>query len=227
MDTFTAAFYSLTLAFRALNSADNLYGRAATLYKSHCDLYTLAATAYSKAVHCAMVTALEGNLQEAKNDFEVYLLEGRANNAAATDLVTAKAKAAAFKTKAAANAAAAQQLEQEACAAESKAQAFLARAKAAEVVAAAAIVPTVREGDRVEDKNFSDGDDSREALLADLLDYAIVGAAHLERGLTDFPRWSQAMLSEGDPAIRPFLPSIFENAKRIRQGTHKILPEQD
>jgi hypothetical protein len=71
---------------------------------------------------------------------------------------------------------------------------------------------------------FDHDDGSREALLADLLDYAIIGARHLERDLTDFRRRSQAMMAEEIPPPRAFLPSIFDNAKRFQEFAHKLHP---
>ncbi len=137
-DIYTTAFDTLTAAFAALNPADDLYTLAAA-YKSCCNLYTFAATAYSKAAECAMITALEGNIQAAKDDFEVHLLENRAANASADNAVAAKAKAAAFKVKAAEDASKAKQLEQKARSAETKAEVFLSKAKSAEANAEKAL----------------------------------------------------------------------------------------
>jgi hypothetical protein len=139
IDTLSAAFDNLTAAFAALNPAHNLYAAASALYEATCDTYTFAASAYSNAAHCAMTTALEGNLQAAKDDFQVMLLEDRASNPAEANPVAAKAKAAAFRAKATENATKAKLLEQKARVAETKAEVFLAKAKSAETEAEEAL----------------------------------------------------------------------------------------
>jgi hypothetical protein len=135
MDTLTAAFDDINTAFAAFNSADALYASAASLYKAICGTYTLAAVAYSNGAHCAMMTALEGNLQSAKDDFQVMLLKMRADNLAEPNPLEAKAKAASFKSKATEDATKAKVLEQTAKVAETKAKAFLAKAKSVEAKA--------------------------------------------------------------------------------------------
>lgn len=135
IDTLTAAFDNLTVAFDALNPTDNLYASAAALYKSYCDIYEFAANAYDNAAYCAKINALEGQLQVAKDDFEVGLLEDRAANADTANAVTANTKATVFKAKAAEDANKAKALEQKARTAETKAEIFLAKAESAEVKA--------------------------------------------------------------------------------------------
>lgn len=71
------------------------------------------------------------------------------------------------------------------------------------------------------DENVYDRFDRNEKL-DDLLDFSIIGAAHQARGLTDYRRWSQAMLAEGFAEIRPFLPSLFDNSKRMLQRMEKM-----
>jgi hypothetical protein len=139
IDTLTAAFDTLSAAFAALDPADNFYTSVAAYYKSTCDLYTSAASAYSNAAYCALTTALEGNLQSAKDDFEFSLLEDRAANPATVDAVTAKAKAAAFKAKSAEDAAKSKALEHKGKAGVAKAEAFIAKAKSAEAKAKEAL----------------------------------------------------------------------------------------
>ncbi len=134
IDTLSAAFDNLTVAFAALNHGDDLYASAAAIYKAACDAYTFAISAYSDSAHCAVTTALEGNIQAVKDEIELGLLEIRAANAAAADAVTAKATAAAFKAKAAENATKAKLLEQKAKVAETKAEIFLAKSKSAELL---------------------------------------------------------------------------------------------
>lgn len=117
----TSAFHAFIAAFDAFSRADDLHPSAAAVYKATTDLYVFALDAYSNAAHCAMTTALEGNLQAAKDNFEVMLLETRAANATAVDAPAARAKAAAFKATAAENATAAKLLEQRATQAQIKA----------------------------------------------------------------------------------------------------------
>ena len=135
IDTLSAAFDKLTAAFAALNRADNLYAAASALYKAICDTYTFAASAYSKAANCALGTALEANLQAAKDNFQVTLLEDRAANPGEANPVAAKAKAAAFKAKAVENATKATVLERKAKVAESKAEVFVSKAESAVALA--------------------------------------------------------------------------------------------
>jgi hypothetical protein len=57
----------------------------------------------------------------------------------------------------------------------------------------------------------------------DLLDFAIIGASHMARGITDFASWSVVMLAEeGSESLRPFLPMIFDNSKKILERTQNI-----
>jgi hypothetical protein len=57
-------------------------------------------------------------------------------------------------------------------------------------------------------------DDGQEQLHDELLDFTIVGAYHISRGLTEFSAWSKAMLAEeGSESLRPFLRMIFANSK--------------
>jgi hypothetical protein len=57
-------------------------------------------------------------------------------------------------------------------------------------------------------------DDGQEQLHDELLDFTIVGAYHIARGLTEFSAWSKAMLVvEGSEWVRPFLRMIFANSK--------------
>jgi hypothetical protein len=131
MTRLAAAFDRLTSAFGAFSRTDNLYASAAKFYKATTTLYVLTTDAYSFAARCAMTTALEGNLQAAKDEYEVMLLEGIAANASPDTAATAKAKAAAYKATAAENAAAAKRLEHKATEAEAKAKALCANASSA------------------------------------------------------------------------------------------------
>jgi hypothetical protein len=57
-------------------------------------------------------------------------------------------------------------------------------------------------------------DDEQEQLHDELLDFTIVGAYHISRGLTEFSAWSKAMLAEEySESLRPFLCMIFANSK--------------
>ena len=48
----------------------------------------------------------------------------------------------------------------------------------------------------------------------DMSDAAIIGAAHIARGLVSFPEWSQKMLSDLGERFRPSLPLLFEQSKQ-------------
>jgi hypothetical protein len=63
MDTLAEAFDNLTIVFDTLKPADARYALAASLYKANCDIYVFAASAYTKAAHCAIDTALNGQFQ--------------------------------------------------------------------------------------------------------------------------------------------------------------------
>ncbi|MBI3417841.1 MAG: hypothetical protein HY043_21320 [Verrucomicrobia bacterium] len=131
IDHLAAAFDTLTDAFAAFSPTDHLYKSAAAVYKATTALYVFATDAYSNAAHCAMTTALEGNLQAAQNDFKVMLLETRAAYATAADAAAATAKANAFKANAVKDAAAAKLLKQKATGAEVRAKALCAEARSA------------------------------------------------------------------------------------------------
>lgn len=131
IDKLATAFNTLTTAFAAFSRTDHLYKSAAALYKATTALYVFATDAYSHAAYCAMTNALEGNIQAAKNDFEVNLLETRAACATATDAAAAAAKAVAFKATAAKDAAAAKRLKEKAIEAQSRAKALCAEASSA------------------------------------------------------------------------------------------------
>ena len=130
IDTLSVAFDNLTAALAAVHPAGAFYADASALYKSVCTLYTDAVDAYSHAASCALITALEGNHQSVRDEFKVMLLEASARNAA--DAVTAKAKTTAFKAKVDEDAANFRILEHKSRIAETKAEAFLAKARSAE-----------------------------------------------------------------------------------------------
>jgi hypothetical protein len=132
MDILTVAFDNFTAAFTVLNPADGLYTLAAALYKTTCTTYKLAANGYSDAASRALITALEGNSQAARDEFKLMLLQDRAANPNEADYVAAKTKAVAFKAKAAEDANKAKLLEQKATVAKTKAEALLGKAKAAQ-----------------------------------------------------------------------------------------------
>lgn len=135
MENLTAAFDTLSAAFAAFNPDDDLYASAADLYKVYCETYTFAAAAYGHAASCAMTTALEGNVQAARDNFQITLLETKAAYAAAADAATAKAKATTFKAKAVEDATKSKVLEQKARVAEAKAEAFLSKGKSVAAIA--------------------------------------------------------------------------------------------
>src|SRR5262245_15220594 len=63
----------------------------------------------------------------------------------------------------------------------------------------------------------------KDDLHDDLLDWAIVGASHMAHGLTDYASWSREMLAEEhSESVRAFLPVIFENSKKILEGTEDM-----
>ena len=131
IENLTAAFDRFTAGFAAFSRTDHLYKSAAAVYKATTALYVFATDAYSRAAHCAMTTALEGNLQAAKDDFEVTLLETHAANAVPTAAAGATAKAAAYKASATKNAAAAKRLKQKATEAQARAETLCANARSA------------------------------------------------------------------------------------------------
>jgi hypothetical protein len=139
MDTLTATFDSFTTAFDSFNPTDERYALAADLYKATCTTYKLAANGYSDAAHCAMTTALQGNVQAVKDRFKVGNLEARASNPASPNYVAAKAEAAAFKAKSDEAATKAKVLEQKATVAKTKAEVFLCKAETAEARAKEAL----------------------------------------------------------------------------------------
>lgn len=62
-----------------------------------------------------------------------------------------------------------------------------------------------------------------EYLHDELLDFTIIGAAHMAHGLTQFPAWSKAMLAvEGTESLRPFLRMIFCNSKIMLDRIYMI-----
>ncbi|HEV7404184.1 MAG TPA: hypothetical protein VGO11_14685 [Chthoniobacteraceae bacterium] len=68
-------------------------------------------------------------------------------------------------------------------------------------------------------------DDAEKALQDDLLDLTIIGASHLANGKTDFASWSAAMMEEGYPSIRKFLPMLFHNSTAMLLRMREIYPE--
>ena len=61
------------------------------------------------------------------------------------------------------------------------------------------------------------------SLHDELLDFTIIGAAHMAHGLTQFPAWAKAMLAEdGSESLRPFLRMIFVNSKTMLDRMRKI-----
>ena len=131
IDHLAAAFDRLTSTIAAFSRADHLYKSAAAVYKATTELYVFATDAYSRAAHCAMTTALQGNLQAAKDDFEIMLLEMRAANATPDTAPAANKRAAEYKATAAKNAAAAKRLEQKSREVQARAEAQCANARSA------------------------------------------------------------------------------------------------
>ncbi len=140
METLNAAFDKFAAAFNAYNPADELYTTAADLYKATCETYADAAEAYSNAAFCATISALEAEIQVAKDKVKVRELEWeleRAANPHTTDPDSASAKAAAFKSKTAENATKAEVFKQKAEIANGRAEILLAKANSAKIEAEA------------------------------------------------------------------------------------------
>ncbi len=135
IDELGKAFDRVTTAFVVLDSASDLYPSAAALYKALRDSHAFATRAYAYAADCAMTASLEGQLQAAKDEWELMLLEERATNPAEPDPVAIKARAAAFKVKVAESATAAKMLQEQAKIAEAKAEVFLTQANSAQASA--------------------------------------------------------------------------------------------
>ncbi len=129
IDALTTALDHFTAAFAALNSGDNFYAAAAALHKAYCDNYAFAARAYSYAVDCAMATALEGQLQVAKDRWQLRLLEDRASNPAEPDPVAIRARVAALQARVTEDTAKANVLQEKASVAVSKAELLLSKAE--------------------------------------------------------------------------------------------------
>ncbi len=129
-DAFTVFNTGLSDAGVDIKSARKLYVAAAAVYKSDCDLFTLAAEAYSKAADCAMIDACAGKVQDVRNQFQLMLLETGASNAAVADASDARAKAATFKTKATEEANRIELLKHQASMAKEKTEQLLGKAYA-------------------------------------------------------------------------------------------------
>ncbi len=129
IDALTTALDHFTAAFAALNRADDFYATAAALSKAICDNYAFAARAYSYAADCAMATALEGQLQVAKDKWQLILLEDRASNPVEPDAVAIRARAAAFQARVAEDTTKANVLQEKAGVAISKAELLLSKAE--------------------------------------------------------------------------------------------------
>jgi hypothetical protein len=62
-----------------------------------------------------------------------------------------------------------------------------------------------------------------EYLHDNLLDFTIIGAAHMNHGLTQFPAWSKAMLAvENSEDLRPFLRVVYANSKTLLEKCRKL-----
>ena len=131
LDAHTAAMEKLTAAFATINHPDGeITSTAAELYRVQCETYKFAVDAYSNAASCALGTALDGNLQAVKDEFQTMQLDWRAANPDEINPVAAKAKAASFKAQAAEDASKAKALKQKARVAETKAKELLAKVEA-------------------------------------------------------------------------------------------------
>jgi hypothetical protein len=53
-----------------------------------------------------------------------------------------------------------------------------------------------------------------EYLHDELLDFTIIGASYIAKGVTEFSAWSKAMLAEkATESLRPFLRVVYANSK--------------
>ena len=111
MDTLAEAFDNLTIVFDTLKPADARYALAASLYKANCDTYVFAASAYTKAAHCAIDTALNGQFQSVIDNADLLVKGVIESTTPATNYEV---------------------LERKATIAEAKAKAFLVKANFAE-----------------------------------------------------------------------------------------------
>jgi hypothetical protein len=72
------------------------------------------------------------------------------------------------------------------------------------------------------DGSSEDGEEHGEPKSNHLIGESIIGASYLARGFTNFRQWSRKMLSDCGERIRPFLPNLFDNSKRMR-GRLKVI----
>lgn len=131
MESLTVDFDTFTVAFAALNPADDFYITAHACFNVYCETYKIAVDAYTIAALSAIATAEESKSQAAKNDANAWLFETIAANSGETNQNAAEAKAAAFKVKAIEDASRATLLGQKARIAETKAKEFLTKAEKA------------------------------------------------------------------------------------------------
>ncbi len=59
-------------------------------------------------------------------------------------------------------------------------------------------------------------------LHDELFDFAIIGASHMAKGVTEYSAWSKAMLAEeGSESLRPFLRMVYANSKTLLEKTRE------
>jgi len=135
IDALNAAFDSMTAAFSALDSSTENYSTVAALYKAYCDIQVFATRAYSYAAECAMIASLDQQLQTAKDEFELTLLQTRMTNPREQNPSAVRAKAAALKARIDCDIAEAVSLQEKATLSETRGQALILHAKSSQAIA--------------------------------------------------------------------------------------------
>ena len=57
-----------------------------------------------------------------------------------------------------------------------------------------------------------------------LVDLAEIGASHIARGLTDFAKWSEAMIKEFGPGIKQHLQQVFDASSKVKAREEQTSP---
>jgi hypothetical protein len=126
MKALSFAFAILKTTSNAVNFDPELRGAAAEVYEAYRKSYVIAADRYSNAAACALIDALECDVQCAKEGFEVWLLELQAVNPKVTDPTSTTAKAKKLKQESSDRAAKAKSLQIKAKIAEVDAEGYMA-----------------------------------------------------------------------------------------------------
>jgi hypothetical protein len=135
IDALNAAFDSMTAAFFALDSSMENYSTVAALYKAYCDIQVFATRAYSYAAECAKITSLEEQIQTAKDECDLTLLQARMTSPYEQNASAVRARAAALKAKIDCNIAKATVLKEKATLSEVRAEELTLQAKSSQAIA--------------------------------------------------------------------------------------------